>query len=351
MSDQTGGGSSRIGPLEWPAEAKEAWVDEAPEPPRSRGADGSGPGATPDGQEAAQADGATGRLATLQARWGSSRLLLYAAGFLLLAAFLFDLIGLVSEAAAYSSALGLLVGAVAVFAGVLVLKLSVDEFRAFRRLDRIDALRARGQRLLASQDAQGNGSAFVAAIRALYRERTDIETALSNLDQSIADYHNDQEVVGFVQGGILAPLDGRAYRLVLARARDTMVITTLSPSPMLDALLVLWQNLKLVRGVAALYGARPGYLGGVRLLKRMVASLAVAGLSESAQHLAAAALGGGLAAAVSTRVGQGLVNGLLTARIGLAAMSLCRPLPFPAGEEPSMGRIRAELLSVPKRLL
>jgi len=288
---------------------------------------------------------------TVWARWGSSRLLLYAAGVLLLAAFLLDLIDLVVQAAAFSTPLGLLIGAVTLFAACLVVKLSIEEFLAFRRLDHIDAMRERGARLSRSQDAQGGGADFVAEIKGLYQERNDLRDTLNKLDQSVSDYHNDIEIISLVQKGVLAPLDGRAYRLVMQRARDTMVITTLSPSPMLDALLVLWQNLKLVRGIAAVYGARPGYLGGIRLLKRMVASLAVAGLSDSAQHLAAAALGGGLAAAVSTRIGQGLVNGLLTARIGLVAMAQCRPLPFPDGEEPMMGRIRTELLTVPKRLV
>lgn len=345
MTDDTAPRRPRQAPLELAGDTPDAPVEDAATPADAR---------APFDQAGPTDDSEQGSPVTSTAPghgWGSSRLLLYAAGFLLLAAFLFDLVDLVTEAAAFSTPLGLLVGAVTLVAAALVVKLSIDEFLAFRRLDRIDALRARGGRLLHSYDAQGGGSDFFSEIKHLYRYRTDLEDTVSLTERSIADYHNDTEIISFIDGQVLAPVDGRAYRLVMARARDTVVYTTLSPSPMLDAGLVLWQNLKLVRGVAALYGARPGYLGGIRLLKRMVASLAVAGLSESAQHLAAAALGGGLAAAVSTRVGQGLVNGLLTARIGLAAMTLCRPLPFPEGQEPSMSRIRSELLSVPKRLV
>ena len=38
-----------------------------------------------------------------------------------------------------------------------------------------------------------------------------------------------------------------------------------------------------------------------------------------------------------------LAFGLLAARLGLAAVQICRPLPFVEGELPSMKQLRAEL--------
>ena len=63
------------------------------------------------------------------------------------------------------------------------------------------------------------------------------------------------------------------------------------------------------------------------------------------------AVGGGLAAALSSRVGQGVLNGLLTARVGLTAMHLCRPVAFAPSERPGLGAIRRSLLSVPRDVL
>ena len=108
---------------------------------------------------------------------------------------------------------------------------------------------------------------------------------------------------------------------------------------------------ELVREIATLYGARPGYVGSLRLLRRMLANIAVAGVAESAHHVAVEALGGSLAAAISTRMGQGVINGLLTARVGLTAMHLCRPIAFGPENRPSLNRIRKELLSLPKQVL
>jgi putative membrane protein len=39
-------------------------------------------------------------------------------------------------------------------------------------------------------------------------------------------------------------------------------------------------------------------------------------------------LGHGIAAKLSARLGEGMLNGLLTARLGLAAIEVIRPLPF-----------------------
>ena len=46
--------------------------------------------------------------------------------------------------------------------------------------------------------------------------------------------------------------------------------------------------------------------------------------------------GGGVLSKLSRRFGEGVVNGALTARVGLAAMDLCRPLPWVAQKRPGV---------------
>jgi len=45
-------------------------------------------------------------------------------------------------------------------------------------------------------------------------------------------------------------------------------------------------------------------------------------------------LGGSILGKLSRRFGEGLVNGALTARVGVAAMEVCRPLPFSHHHQP-----------------
>lgn len=262
----------------------------------------------------------------------------------------FDTADLISRAFAASAALGTLVAASLVLAGGATLGLLAGEVSALRRLRRIETLRQEADRLLAAPRLS-DGDRFAGALNALYADRPDLSPSLDRLRDLVTDAHDDGDVVRLIDREVLGPIDRRAYQLVVRAARDTAIATALSPAAVLDVAVVLWRNLKLVRDIASLYGARPGYAGSLRLLRRMLGNLAVAGVTESAHHVAVDALGGSLAAAVSTRIGQGVINGLLSARIGIAAMSTCRPVAFSADTRPNLGRVRAELLRLPKDVL
>jgi putative membrane protein len=55
-------------------------------------------------------------------------------------------------------------------------------------------------------------------------------------------------------------------------------------------------------------------------------------------------VGHGLAAKLSQRLGEGMLNGLLTARLGLAAIDVTRPLPFAALPRPALTDLAKDLL-------
>jgi putative membrane protein len=48
---------------------------------------------------------------------------------------------------------------------------------------------------------------------------------------------------------------------------------------------------------------------------------------------------------LSHRFGEVLVNGALSARVGVAAMEVCRPLPFSSGRRPSVRGIVGRALT------
>ena len=269
---------------------------------------------------------------------------------LILVALAFDAADLLARAFATSTAFGVGVSGILGLVVLAALKLALDEVISVRRLRRIDGLRAEADRL-ALGGGHGEAGAFADTVAHFYRDRPELAPALENLNASVTDAHNDREIVALIDRQVLAPIDQSAYNYVLRASRDTAVATALSPSAALDVVIVLWRNLKLVREVATLYGAKPGRFGSWRLMRRMLANLAVAGVAEGLSHVAVDALGGSIAAAISTKLGQGMVNGLLTARIGVATMVLCRPIAFTPENRPSLRRVRTELLSVPKEVL
>ena len=75
-------------------------------------------------------------------------------------------------------------------------------------------------------------------------------------------------------------------------------------------------------------------IGSLRLMRRVVAALLGAGAIALADDLIGSVTSGGILSKLSRRFGEGVVNGALTARVGLAAMELSRPLPFHALPKP-----------------
>ncbi|MCF3642412.1 TIGR01620 family protein [Rhizobium sp. TRM95111] len=142
---------------------------------------------------------------------------------------------------------------------------------------------------------------------------------------------------------LLAPLDRQARALILASAKRVSIVTAVSPRALVDLGYVVYESSRLIRAMAELYGGRPGKIGLLRLMRDVIAHLAVTGSIAVGDSLVQQVLGHGLASKLSARLGEGVINGLMTARIGIAAMDLCRPLPFVAVKRPGVGDFLADL--------
>ena len=81
-----------------------------------------------------------------------------------------------------------------------------------------------------------------------------------------------------------------------------------------------------------------------RALAAEGAHVAITGGMAASDSLVQQVLGHGIAAKLSQRLGEGILNGLLTARLGLAAIDVTRPLPFTALPRPALGDLAKDLL-------
>jgi putative membrane protein len=105
-------------------------------------------------------------------------------------------------------------------------------------------------------------------------------------------------------------------------------------------------NLRMMREVASLYGGRPSTLATFRLVRMVLSHLAVAGGLALSDTLLQNLIGKGLLGRLSARFGEGAVNGILTARVGLAARDVCRPIPQEASAKETLGSLMRELVSM-----
>jgi putative membrane protein len=164
------------------------------------------------------------------------------------------------------------------------------------------------------------------------------------MPQHLDDINDGADLVRMAERTLVAPLDEEAQRLVGAAARRVSIVTAVSPRVAIDLLFVIANALGLVRRLSLLYGGRPGTLGLLRLMRIAISHLAVTGGLATGDSLVQQVLGHGIAAKLSARLGEGLLNGLLTARLGLAAIDVTRPLPYSAVQRPSLADLAGDLL-------
>jgi len=217
------------------------------------------------------------------------------------------------------------------------------EVLSLRRLSKVDDLRIEGERLMVSE-AHGQAEDFLRKVEKLYRDRQDLDQPIWRFHDQASDALNDRERLELFAHHVFSPMDRAAYQIVKTSGRDIAVLTALTPIGALDSLIVMVRTVSMMRGIAKLYGVRPGFSATLRLARRGVRNIVIAGVGELISHAAVETAGASLLRVLSARAGQGAVNGLLAARIGLSIMQICRPLPFAEDELPSLKKLRTEIM-------
>jgi len=304
------------------------------------------PAAAPPVPDLQQDGAAMQAVAALSQRRGSkvARLALWAITFL---------IGFWVSVAAYDFVTGLLarnliLGWIAFVlvaaAGLAALILALREWAAYLRLGRLEGLREAGATARTEADL-AKARRVTAALVRLYDARAETAWGRARFAEREAEVMDADALLALAERELLGPLDTDARLAVEAAARQVATVTALVPLALADVAVALFANLRMIRRIAEIYGGRSGSLGSLRLLRRVLGTLVAAGAMALTDDLIGSVAGGGVLSKLSRRFGEGVVNGALTARVGVAAMELCRPLPFAGLERPGVSALVSRALA------
>jgi putative membrane protein len=184
----------------------------------------------------------------------------------------------------------------------------------------------------------------VAELVALYEKRPETAGGRKKLAELRNDIIDGRDLIEIAERELMPALDAAARREIASAAKRVSLVATFFPRALFDMVFVAAQALRLIRRIAEIYGGRPGLLGAWRLARAVGAHLAITGGMAAGDALMQQIVGHGVAAKISARLGEGVLNGMLTARIGISAMAVCRPMPFLARKPPAIGDVAPFLL-------
>jgi putative membrane protein len=306
----------------------------------------------PDPFAAVPEQSAAPRTATLQAatrarrpgwRWGA--LFFSAVGGLIslaLGIWVADFVGALFAREDWLGYVAMALALVALFAALMI---ALRETLGFLRLARVAAIRAEAETALLRTDKPLAASAS-AGVERLFAAREDLGWGRRRLREHRLDVLDARELLVLTEREMLGPLDRQARAMIAVSVRRVALLTAVSPSALLDIGFVALENLAMLRRLATLYGGRPGFLGSLRLARLVLGHMALTGGVALGEDVIQQLVGHGLTARLSRRLGEGIMNGAFTGRIGIAAIELCRPLPFLEQERPRLRDFLAEMRAV-----
>lgn len=251
-------------------------------------------------------------------------------------ALLVSLVGFIASVAAWDFVTGLLsrnpylgyaaLGLTALFV-LTLLGLALRELAALARLRRLDGIHKAAEAATTGgsrKDAQG----VTDQLMRLYAGRDDLDWYRARFAENAGDQLDATALLDLAEGELMAPLDAAARAEVEAAARQVATVTAIVPLALADLIAALTANLRMIRRIAEIYGGRAGTLGSWRLTRTVLTHLVATGAVAVGDDLIGSVAGGGVLSKLSRRFGEGIINGALTARVGIAAIEVCRPLPF-----------------------
>lgn len=239
---------------------------------------------------------------------------------------------------------------------VLLVLFVKRELTGLSRMRRLAKLRASVKRLR-SQNAHGDEVRRRKAERQVLREITKLysppgganrdllKPLTAPSDKSVAKTADKDKAVEIVEETAspvwLKDLDEKAKQVIETAMLSAGTATAISPWGLLDPILVGYFNLKMIFGIAQVYGARPGYLSTLKILLGFAGSVGTATGLGQLQKFASkfSVIVGGI-----FRLAKALANAVFTGKLGVYAIEQCRPIPLEQNEKIHIAKLMRKRL-------
>ncbi|MEQ8822803.1 MAG: TIGR01620 family protein [Filomicrobium sp.] len=201
------------------------------------------------------------------------------------------------------------------------------------RLNRLGRLRGDSNKAQTAGDFK-LAQKTVSRLKSQLSGRRDARWSLDRFREQERHMRDAPALLGLADRVLLEPADKQAQELIFQSARRVGIVSAVVPIAFIVMLFVTFENLRMVRRLAGAYGGRPGFFGGLRLFSWIIGHVAASGAIALTDDLWGQFFGQDMLRRVSAKLGEGAFNAALTARLGVAALEICRPLPFIEAKPP-----------------
>ena len=185
---------------------------------------------------------------------------------------------------------------------------------------------------------------WLGRLRKLYQDKPQ-QVLLEQVLSEMPDYADDSELLSYLDSHFFQKLDQQALARTSQHSQQVALMVALSPFAAVDMLLSVWRSIRMLDEICQIYGVRPSLPARTHLIKMVLEQMALAGATELLSDQLADFTSNRLLSVVSSQAASGVGVGIYSARIGLRAMALCRPIPFADDQKPGIGRLAKSILS------
>jgi putative membrane protein len=226
----------------------------------------------------------------------------------------------------------------------IILALIIRDFFVIARMRNMERLGKRIEAVVSTQDV-AETRRIVSNLNRIYGRRSHLTSICRDQVQAAKDSVDPNAMLSRYETDVIATLDKEAQKEIERAARQVATVTAMVPTPWIDMLAAFGTNLRLIRRIGEIYGGRSGPIGSWHLLRSVSAHLIATEALAVGDDWLGSVFGGSLLSRLSRRFGEGLVNATLTARVGRAAIDVCRPLPFNMQERPKISVVLRRALT------